>query len=63
MPPLPSGPPRPLKLVTPSIQQEREKIDSDFFTFFYTTVNEATEEALENASEEEGLRLATLRAK
>ena len=59
---MPSGPPKHPNLVTPSIEQERERIENDFFAFFHTTVDKAIEEALENLSEEDGLRLATIRA-
>ena len=62
LPPLSSGPPQRPNLVTPTIQVTREKIENDFFDFYHTTVDTVNEATLENLSEEEGLRVATIRA-
>ena len=59
LPPLPSRPPQRLNLVTPTIQATRDFIENDYLNFYHKTVNTVDEEDL---SEEEGLRVATIRA-
>ena len=59
LPPLPSRPPKRPNLVTPTIQAKRDYIENDYLNFYHKTVDTVDKGDL---SEEEILRVATIRA-
>ena len=58
LPPPPSIPPNHPKLVTPTIQAKRDLIENDYINFYHDAVGAGNDKYL---SEEEGLRIATIR--
>ena len=59
LPPPPSSPSNHPKLVTPTMQAKRDLIENDYMNFYHKAVGTGDDKDL---SEEEGLRVATIRA-